>query len=142
MNERKSPTLPGARATTQRAAIVRALRRADGFRSAQDLHIDLRGQGEQVGLTTVYRNLQALVEAGEIDVLHTADGEAIYRLCDSDDHHHHLVCRSCGLSVEIANREFEEWVDRTAHRHGFSSISHTAAVYGECLACSRRETKT
>src|SRR3954469_2992202 len=83
------------RATRQRAAVAAALAEVDEFRSAQELHDLLKHRGDSVGLTTVYRTLQSLADAGEVDVLRTDDGESVYRRC-SDGHHHHLVCRSCG----------------------------------------------
>ena len=126
---------PG-RNTRQRAALEEALRSAGGFRTAQELHDELRRHGSRIGLTTVYRNLQALSDLGNVDVLRNADGEAIYRLCATDAHHHHLVCRSCGTSVEIASDEVERWADRTARAHGFTAVTHTAELYGMCSACN------
>ena len=126
----------GSRNTRQRAEIVDALGRADGFRTAQDLHRELVGRGARVGLTTVYRTLQALVTTGEVDSLLSESGEAIYRLCGTDDHHHHLVCRTCGRSVEIASDEIEKWAARTARKHGFTRVTHTAELYGTCRGCS------
>jgi Fur family transcriptional regulator, ferric uptake regulator len=123
------------RTTRQRDAITRVLNDAAGFRSAQELHDELTSEGHRVGLTTVYRTLQALADAGEIDVLLTGDGESIYRACATPEHHHHLVCRLCGHSVEIANDEIEDWADESARRHGFTSVTHTAELYGECSTC-------
>jgi Fur family ferric uptake transcriptional regulator len=124
------------RSTRQRAAIAAALRRAAGFRSAQDLHGELRQDGDKVGLTTVYRTLQALADAGEVDMLRTADGETVYRRCASDEHHHHLVCRSCAATVEIDGPEVERWAAGVAEGHGFTDVSHTVEVFGLCAACS------
>ena len=121
------------RATRQRAAVERALSGSDGFRSAQDLHAALR---DEVGLTTVYRTLQAMAEAGEVDVLRTDDGEAVYRRCASDEHHHHLVCRSCGATVEVAGPAVEQWAASVAAEHGFSGASHTLEVFGTCRDCA------
>src|SRR5690606_13589869 len=89
------PPARAPRATRQRAAVAAALDEVGEFRSAQELHDLLKHRGDSVGLTTVYRTLQSLVDAGEVDVLRTDDGEAMYRRC-SRGHHHHLVCRSCG----------------------------------------------
>jgi Fur family ferric uptake transcriptional regulator len=125
-----------ARATRQRAAITKALKDASGFRTAQELFDDLRKAGERVSLTTIYRTLQSLAERGEVDMLRNADGEAIYRRCGTEKHHHHLVCTSCGLSVEVASAEVETWARQIAANHGFSSITHTAEVFGLCRACS------
>jgi Fur family transcriptional regulator, ferric uptake regulator len=123
------------KSTKQRAAIEEALDRAAGFRSAQELHEELRGTGRRVGLTTVYRALQDLSDAGEVDVLQSAEGEALYRRCRSADHHHHLVCRSCGASVEVEGTEVETWTQRVARRHGFTAVTHTVEVFGVCRPC-------
>ncbi len=79
------------RSTRQRAAVAAALDEVDEFRSAQELHDVLKHRGDSVGLTTVYRTLQSLADAGEVDVLRTTEGEAVYRRCSTGDHHHHLV---------------------------------------------------
>jgi Fur family ferric uptake transcriptional regulator len=89
-----------------------------------------------VGLTTVYRTLQGLADAGEVDVLRTSGGEAIYRRCATGEHHHHLVCRSCGASVEVASDEVERWAATTAKLHGFTEVEHTAELYGVCGTCN------
>ena len=124
------------RTTPQRVAILNALSAADAFLTPQEIHDRLRAEGKRVGLATVYRTLQALASTGVLDVLRNDDGEAIYRRCVTPDHHHHLVCRSCGQSVEIASDAVETWADRTARRHGFTSVTHTVEVYGLCRGCS------
>jgi Fur family ferric uptake transcriptional regulator len=88
------------RPTKQRLAVVDAMASFDDFRSAQEIHDLLGRRGDPVGLATVYRTLQRLADAGEVDVLRTEDGEAIYRRC-SETHHHHLVCRSCGEIFDV-----------------------------------------
>jgi Fur family ferric uptake transcriptional regulator len=121
--------------TRQRAAVTKALQDADGFQSAQALHDSMRHAGASVGLTTVYRHLQSLADAGEVDVLRTDDGEAVYRRCIADDHHHHLVCRVCGRTVEVTGPAVEKWAERIATEHGFSDVSHTVEVFGTCPSC-------
>jgi Fur family ferric uptake transcriptional regulator len=130
-----SPTVPGRRSTKQRAAVASLLERLDEFRSAQELHELLRGRGEGIGLTTVYRTLQSLAEAGEIDVLRIRGGEAVYRRCSSH-HHHHLVCRACGRTVEVEGPAVEKWAEKVAAANGFSQISHTVEVFGTCEGCA------
>jgi Fur family ferric uptake transcriptional regulator len=130
------PSAPPRR-TRQRAAVAAALDEADGFRSAQSLHVLLRERGDTVSLTTVYRTLAAMADAHEVDVLVGEDGEARYRRC-SDGHHHHLVCRDCGRTVEVEGPAVEEWAHRTAQAHDFADISHTLEIFGRCGACSRR----
>lgn len=130
---------PQRRSTRQRMAIARALAEGDRFRTAQELHDDLQRSGERVGLTTVYRELQSLAEAGEIDALTQPSGETIYRRCASDQHHHHLVCRSCGRSEEVASAAVEEWAEQSAQSHGFSAVVHVAELYGLCDSCTRAQ---
>lgn len=136
--ERSAAGVPGLRATKQRAAVSRLLSEVDDFRSAQDLHEQLRRRGEGIGLTTVYRTLQTLADAGEIDVLRTDSGEAIYRRC-SAEHHHHLVCRHCGRTVEVADPPVEAWAERIAGEHGFSNVGHTVEIIGVCPECAAAE---
>ncbi|MGI8698168.1 MAG: Fur family transcriptional regulator [Mycobacteriales bacterium] len=122
--------------TRQREAITAALEAAGGFRSAQELYADLRRSGRPVGLTTVYRNLAALAESGAVDVLRAADGEAAYRWCGADSHHHHLVCRDCGRTASVRGSAVERWADRVAAEHGYSDVSHTVEVFGRCAGCA------
>jgi Fur family ferric uptake transcriptional regulator len=133
--EGQTPTVPGRRSTKQRAAVAGLLEQLDDFRSAQDLHEELRTRGEGIGLTTVYRTLQSLADAGEIDVLRIDSGEAVYRRC-SRNHHHHLVCRSCGRTVEVEGPAVEKWAERVAAENGFSEVSHTVEVFGTCAECT------
>jgi len=133
--EAAEPTLPeGTRPTRQRRAVAAALQGFEDFRSAQHIHDLLRRSGENVGLSTVYRTLQALADGGEVDVLRTEEGEALYRRC-SATHHHHLVCRSCGRTVEVEGPAVEQWADAVADRHGFRDVSHSLEIFGTCPDC-------
>ncbi|SBT49482.1 Fur family transcriptional regulator [Micromonospora narathiwatensis] len=122
------------RNTRQRTAVSALLAELEGFHSAQELHAMLRQRGERVGLTTVYRTLQGLADAGEIDVMRPPGGEHLYRRC-SEGHHHHLVCRHCGRTVEVAGPTVEKWAERVAAEHGYAEVSHTLEIFGCCPAC-------
>jgi Fur family ferric uptake transcriptional regulator len=122
------------RSTRQRAAVRSVFADLDGFHSAQEVHARLRSAGDTVGLSTVYRAVQSLADDGELDALRTDSGETLYRRC-SRQHHHHLVCRSCGLTVEVAGPTVEQWADRVADEHGFADVSHTLEIFGTCADC-------
>ncbi|CAJ1581733.1 Fur family transcriptional regulator [[Mycobacterium] wendilense] len=122
------------RSTRQRAAIAELLDSVEEFRSAQELHDELRRRGENIGLTTVYRTLQAMAEAKLVDTLRIDTGESVYRRCSSH-HHHHLVCRHCGTAVEVDGPEVEAWTAEMAAAHDFSDVSHTVEIFGTCRAC-------
>ena len=123
------------RSTRQRAAISALLDNVEEFRSAQELHDELRRRGEGIGLTTVYRTLQSMAAAGLLDTLRTDSGESVYRQC-SDHHHHHLVCRTCGTTVEVEGAAAESWATEVAALHGFSDVSHTIEIFGVCADCA------
>jgi Fur family ferric uptake transcriptional regulator len=125
------------RPTRQQVAVAQLLEHTDDFTSAQTVHARLREAGEGVGLATVYRALQSMVEAGTVDVLRTDDGEAVYRAC-SNHHHHHLVCRECGKTVEVEGPTVESWADQVASEHGFTRVTHSLEIFGTCADCSAR----
>jgi Fur family transcriptional regulator, ferric uptake regulator len=122
------------RNTRQKDAVRHALGEAIGFVSAQQLHQVLKNHGSTIGLATVYRALADLAEAGEADSLQSKDGELLYRACTTS-HHHHLICRACGTTVEIEAEKVEKWADEVASAHGFTQPSHTIDIFGICSAC-------
>ena len=122
------------RRTRQRAALDGLLTGRTEFRTAQELHDELRQRGDRVGLTTVYRTLQSMTDVGEVDSIRTADGETAYRRC-STGHHHHLVCRVCGRTVEVFGPAVETWAHAVADEHGFRNVSHDLEIFGTCPAC-------
>ena len=124
------------RSTRQKRALAAVLDASDSFRSAQELFGELRVRGENVGLTTVYNQLRALAEVGQVDALRADDGETLYRRCITGQHHHHLVCRQCGRTVEVEGPEVESWADRVAEANEFVDVSHTLEIFGTCRECS------
>lgn len=124
------------RNTWQREAVVTGLSAAGGFISAQALFAQLRDQGSTISLATVYRALTDLVGEGQVDSLLSPEGENLYRACRSGDHHHHLICRSCGATEEIDAEPVEAWARQVASAHGFSQAQHVVDVFGLCASCS------
>ncbi len=133
MTSQPTATSPQRR-TRQRAAVQEVLAELHEFRTAQQIHDELRKRGDSIGLTTVYRTLQSLSEANELDALRNAEGETAYRRC-SDGHHHHLVCRSCGRTVEVSGPAVERWANAVAAEHDFRDVSHDLEIFGTCGSC-------
>ena len=119
------------KASKQRTAVSAYLDGQTTFASAQDIHAALRELGTPIGLATVYRALQSMVDDGELDALRTDEGETVYRRCGTS-HHHHLVCRECGRTIEVEEPSVERWASRVAAQHGFSDVSHTLEIFGTC----------
>ncbi len=124
------------RNTWQREAVREALGSNEGFVSAQGLHSSLREAGSSIGLATVYRALADLATEGEADSLQSDQGESLYRACTPGQHHHHLICRNCGLTVEIEADAVEAWAHTVASDNGFTQASHIVDVFGLCASCS------
>ena len=124
----------GLRATRQRMTVLEALQERPDAVTAQDLHMELRQAGEPIGLTTVYRTLTALADAGFLDTFNR-EGEQAFRLC-GDVHHHHLVCEICNRVEEIAADEVERWVHEVADRRGYRVTGHRADIFGICADCA------
>ena len=116
----------GYKATPQRVAVLEAL----GAEQHQSME-EIKNRCPEVGLVTVYRTLDLLGELGLVRRLDLGDGPR-YEL--AEDHHHHLICESCG---EIS--EFEECplnIERLSpESSGFEARSHSLEVYGWCVAC-------
>ncbi|MFT4108590.1 Fur family transcriptional regulator [Propionicimonas sp.] len=126
---------PAPRNTRQRAEIRQTVEALANFATAQDIHDRLRHEGSGVGLATVYRTLQALASAGELDAVRTPDGQVAYRTC-SPGHHHHLICRCCGRTVEVNIPSLEAQVRTLAAQEGFAQIDHEVEFFGTCTACA------
>lgn len=124
------------RNTRQRRAVASIIQDLNGFSSAQEVHDALRKRGDSIGLSTVYRSLQTMADADEVDALRGDDGEVLYRRC-SAGHHHHVVCRMCGNAIEIEGPAVERWAVKQAEEHGFTDVSHTLEIFGTCPECSR-----
>ena len=78
-----------------------------------------------------------MAEDGDVDVIRSADGEAVYRACSTtESHHHHVVCRGCGLTVEVTGDAVERWAEAVATEHGFSQVRHTLEIDGLCRGCA------
>jgi Fur family ferric uptake transcriptional regulator len=122
------------RATWQKSAVREYLAHKPGFVSAQVMHAELVASGQKLGLTTVYRALTDMVELGEVDALAGSDGETRYRICGAD-HHHHLICTSCGKTVEFELSGLESATLALAQSHGFSGVSHSIELFGTCADC-------
>lgn len=123
------------RNTWQREAVREALTSTDAFVSAQALHQRMAARGTKIGLATVYRALTSLAEADEADSIQSTEGEALYRACDMDEHHHHLICRECGRAEEISGEPVERWAAAVAAEHGYADPRHVLDIFGMCPEC-------
>jgi Fur family ferric uptake transcriptional regulator len=125
----------GLRPTPQRALVLQELAGERDDATAHQLFERLRARGERIGLATVYRTLAALAASGVVEVLSHRPGERCYRLCRSDEHHHHLLCSACHRVVELVECDLAPWVERVSAEHGFVATDHHFEVTGLCGDC-------
>lgn len=134
---------PQGRRTRQKKAVMTALQKCNDFISAQDMYQLLRDEGCNIGLATIYRQLNDLADQGVLDTVQL-HSQQLFRLCDgrqgrehsegSDHHHHHLICQKCNKTIEI-DAPYEAWLERLANEHHFVVTSHTFEVFGLCDQC-------
>lgn len=105
--------------------------------SAQEVHDAARRSAPELGLSTVYRTLLTLSEAGVVDAIGQHEGESTYRLC-SGGHHHHLICDRCRAVVELSECDLSSVQEAIAREHGFAVTGHSLTFHGVCGPCSRR----
>ena len=129
-------SVQGSRRDTKQRRVMREhLSDSEAFLSAQQLHDQIRDRGDKVGLATVYRTLNDMAEVGEVDAIRYSEGETLYRQCGTR-HHHHLTCRNCGLTVELAGPAVERWASQSAEEHEFSDVEHVVELFGLCRECA------
>lgn len=122
--------------TKQRTLIKDAFQNIKQFCSAQELFQILSQAGTRVSLATIYRNLQTLSETGHLETVLSEDGQTLYRYCATPSHHHHLVCRNCGKSTDIAGHEIEKSLTIAAKKSGYTDLSHRIEIFGTCQDCA------
>jgi len=129
----------GVRYTGGRRQVVTALQRSDGPKSAAELHVELAGV---VPVSSIYRTLAVLEEAGVVEPHHSARGVTRYEIAEwLAGHHHHLVCVKCGAVEDIAlpkdmERQLERLVGEVSELSSFSASGHSLEVDGHCPRCA------
>lgn len=127
------------RSTRQQSAILETLESLDEFRSAQEIYLSLTKKKFKVGLATVYRTLQKMAEKEQIDAIRNIEGETLYRHCGQrEGHHHHLICRECGLTITVEGPAIENWTAEVAKENGFREVSHQVDIFGLCKSCYKK----
>ena len=100
---------------------------------------DARGRGLSVGRATVFRTLDLLAARGQLERIDLPSGEHAYVACAPQEHHHHVVCRACGRSVEVEDAGLQSVVGEIARRSGYRIESHRLELFGLCSDCAPRE---
>jgi Fur family ferric uptake transcriptional regulator len=126
----------GYRNGAARTALVDLLDTQACCASAADLHDTLRERGRNVGLASVYRVLDSLLESGLVQRVDVGDGVARYEpVRTSEEHHHHLVCTGCGKVEAFTDPGLERAIHRVEETSGYAVDTHDVVLHGACADC-------
>ena len=120
-----------------RRAVVDLLGHEDCCLTAQEIFDELRAEGRQVGIASIYRVLDLLTEKGLLQRVDLGAGIARYEPVHSGgEHHHHLVCDDCGRVEAFADDELERALRNVEGRTGYAVAEHDVVLRGACAECS------
>ena len=125
----------GLNITQQREEIAETFLKADRHTSAEELYHQIHEKYPEVGLSTVYRTLKLLVEAGLASRREFGDGITRYEPRSGESHHDHLICERCGAIIEFENKKIEALQREVAELNGFRVTRHRLEIYGYCEKC-------
>jgi Fur family transcriptional regulator, ferric uptake regulator len=126
----------GRRTTRPRRDIADLIREHNGCFTAAELLAEADSRHVRVGRATVFRTLDLLAEQGALERIDLPTGEHAYVACEPEQHHHHVVCRNCGRSVEVADAGLQAVVRQIGAQSGFLIESHRLELYGLCPECA------
>ena len=126
----------GHRMTTPRRQVAELIAARHGHFTAADLLGDASRRRLRLGRATVFRNLDLLTDLETLERLDLPNGEHAYVTCAPEQHHHHVVCRSCGRSVDVQDSGLQSVVNEIAQRSGFKIDAHRLELFGTCPECA------
>jgi Fur family ferric uptake transcriptional regulator len=118
-----------------RLLVYQELSNADRPLSPQEVYQSLLKKQRKIGLTSIYRSLDLFESLGIL--FKTMHGpEVRYKLCELEDHHHHIICKTCGHVVELDFCDLAHWSQKVMESTGFQVIDHELNFYGYCKECN------
>ncbi|MFH0914394.1 MAG: Fur family transcriptional regulator [Chloroflexota bacterium] len=125
----------GYKMTPQRRAVLNVVAASHSHLSPGEIHQQVRQEHPNIGVVTVYRTLEVLVELGLVCQVHAGGSSRSYLLRRPAEHHHHLVCSGCGTVVDFTYCEMKELEERLSHETGFKVEEHLLECFGRCPNC-------
>lgn len=135
----------GLKVTNQRLVVLEVLaEHKDRHMAAEDIYDLVRVDFPEIGIATVYRTVQLLLDMQMIDRIELNDGCVRYEighqfLGEAKHYHHHLICRSCGKVIAFDDDLLEELEKHIEETLGFHVLDHELKLYGKCRECMRKD---
>ncbi|MCS7213931.1 MAG: transcriptional repressor [Candidatus Calescibacterium sp.] len=136
----------GYKITSQRKYIIDVFLKLGGHVSAEDIFEEIKRkskkdtQAKRIGIATIYRTLKILKNLGLASERDFGDGRVRYEV--SSEHHDHLICKECGLTIEFMDEEIEQKQKYVAQKYGFLLVSHRHELIGICPNCLKKKSET
>jgi Fur family ferric uptake transcriptional regulator len=122
-----------------RLLIYQELSDASGSLSPLEIYQNLLKKKKKIGLTSIYRSLELFESLGM--VFKIVNGSSVrYKLCELENHHHHIVCKTCGNVVELDFCDISDWSRKVTESTGFQVVDHQLNFYGFCKSCKPLQT--
>jgi len=134
----------GFKCTVSREIILEVLEATDEHLSPEEVYHKVYKEYPNIGLTTVYRTLELLVNLGIVVRFEFGDGKSRYELSENyshKNHHHHLICSICGTILDYSDfmddeinylNKIEKELEK---KHNFEINNHLIHFYGKCSKC-------
>ncbi|MDR3589103.1 MAG: Fur family transcriptional regulator [Negativicutes bacterium] len=129
----------GCKITPQRRAVIQSLLNFDKFPTASEVFNDIRPANPDVGLDTVYRNLNLLVDIGVVNQINLPGKDTKVFELALGGHHHHLICIGCGNANCLDYCPVDEKGLQQAAGSEFKIVGHSLELYGYCKKCRNRQ---
>jgi len=104
--------------------------------SPQELFQSLIRRKKRIGLTSIYRSLDLFESLGIVFKMINGS-TAKYKLCELEDHHHHIICKTCGSVVELNFCDISDWSVKVTEATGYRVTDHQLNFYGFCKVCQK-----
>jgi Fur family ferric uptake transcriptional regulator len=129
----------GHRSSAARREVIEAVATLGCSMTAREIADLLHERGSKVGLASVYRALELLDRNGLVQRFDVGEGTARYEpALPSGEHHHHIVCDTCGKVEPFEDAQLEHAIDGLARKTDFTVAAHDVTLHGECPACQSR----
>jgi Fur family ferric uptake transcriptional regulator len=124
-----------------RLLIYQELSDALGPLTPLEIYQSLLEKKKKIGLTSIYRSLELFESLGM--VFRIVKGSSVrYKLCELENHHHHIVCKACGNVVELNFCDISNWSKRVTESTGYQVVDHQLNFFGFCESCKPLQTSS
>ena len=146
MNEEKVKDLlreKGLKVTSQRLMVLNILSaHGDEHLTVEEIYDLAKEESPEIGLATIYRTVQVLLELHVIEKVTFDEGFARYELngeeAGSGHRHHHAICTQCGKVYSLETDLLDTLEKQVFESLGFEVTDHEVKLYGLCSACRRK----